>query len=81
MKLARICMLCIALGGCATNHARQEEIAARNAAKDDEKCQSYGAKPGTPGYIQCRTQLDTARTTAAAVPSTCITSGNTTNCF
>jgi hypothetical protein len=27
---------------------------ARVAAKDDRDCQSYGAAPGTSGYLQCR---------------------------
>jgi hypothetical protein len=34
-----------------------EEIAAKKAewvAKDDETCSSYGAKPGTDIYLQCR---------------------------
>ena len=30
------------------------------------KCKSYGAQPGTQRYIQCRAQVDTARTQAAA---------------
>lgn len=46
------------LGGCATG--------AELAAYDDAKCKSYGAQPGSPPYVQCRAQLDAARTTARA---------------
>jgi len=42
------------LGGCAT---REERIARFNAAAD-AKCRSWGAKPGTPEYIQCRTGIE-----------------------
>jgi len=56
------------LAGCAS----EAERAARWAAVDDAKCKSYGAQPGTPAYVQCRAQLDAARTqaiaTAAAAP-------------
>lgn len=41
------------LAGCA-NH---EQKAAEQAANDDAQCQSYGAKPGTDAYIQCRVSL------------------------
>jgi hypothetical protein len=41
------------LTGC-TNH---EQKAAEQAASDDTQCQSYGAKPGTDPYIQCRVSL------------------------
>lgn len=30
---------------------------AENAAKDDVECRSYGFKPDTPSYVQCRTRL------------------------
>jgi len=42
---------CLLLSGCVT--------AEEQAKLDDSKCQSYGAKPGSPGYFQCRTQLET----------------------
>ena len=35
-------------------------------AEDDAKCQSPGGKPDDPAYVQCRAQLDAARTQAAA---------------
>ncbi|MCJ2107844.1 hypothetical protein MKK70_21185 [Methylobacterium sp. E-041] len=31
------------------------------AAKDDAICRGYGAVPGTPVYIQCRTTQDQRR--------------------
>jgi hypothetical protein len=39
------------------SHCTAEE----QAKLDDSKCQSYGAKPGSPGYFRCRTQLETER--------------------
>ena len=36
------------------------------ARLDDAKCQSYGAQPGDPAYVACRSQLDAARTQARA---------------
>jgi hypothetical protein len=40
------------LGGCAGSGPSSAEI--RRAAADDAECQSYGAKPGSSDYIQCR---------------------------
>jgi hypothetical protein len=48
------------LGGCVSFDPKAL------AAHDDAKCQSYGAKPGDPAYVQCRAQLDAARTAAIA---------------
>jgi hypothetical protein len=42
---------CLLLSGC---------TAEEQAKLDDSKCQTYGA-PGSPGYFQCRTQLETER--------------------
>lgn len=39
----------------------------RQAAADDASCKSYGAKPGTPAYIACRTQLKTSHDTQRAI--------------
>jgi hypothetical protein len=38
----------------------------RQNAADDAACRSYGAKPATPGYVQCRVQLKTTRDLARA---------------
>jgi len=57
-------LLCFLLAvGCADYKAK---LAAERAAADDAKCQSYGAKPAEPAYVQCRAQLDAARTVASA---------------
>lgn len=63
MKLAIVVGLglAMALGGCQT--ARVE----RERSEDDAKCRSYGAQPGSPQYVQCRTSMDTARTQSDAV--------------
>jgi hypothetical protein len=72
------------LAGCVTAQERMVQL----AAADDAKCQSYGAQPGSPPYIQCRTQLDATRTQAAATiaaapsgPTTCTRTFNTTTCY
>jgi uncharacterized lipoprotein len=58
MKPLIVVMLVVGLAGCNT--------AAELAKLDDGKCQSYGAAPGSPPYIQCRAQLEAARTQAKA---------------
>src|SRR5262249_10292122 len=45
------------LVGCA-NEAEQRGQAAAN---DDARCQSYGVSPGSPGYVQCRMNMDNLR--------------------
>jgi len=55
-----------ALGGCfQTNQPGAHEgfmSAEQIAAKDDKICQGYGARQGTPEYINCRGQQDQRRT-------------------
>lgn len=72
MKLpnpALVLALALALGGCAAYEQQQREQAMAQAqaqsASDDAQCQSYGAAPGSPMYVQCRMQLDGQRTQAA----------------
>ena len=48
----------ISLAGCAEYQAEQAALAANY---DDAQCASYGAKPGTDAYIQCRMNLDNQR--------------------
>jgi hypothetical protein len=58
-------LLVVSLGGCFANSPGQGEFLASSAelaAKDDAICQGYGAKPGTPEYINCRGQQDQRRT-------------------
>ena len=54
----------VMLGGC---FMTREQITAERNAKDNQKCLGYGAQPGTDAYVNCRAQLDSARTTAAAI--------------
>lgn len=56
MRTVTLILFGLALTGCASS--------AQIAAMDDQKCRSYGSAPGSPAYVQCRTQLDTTRTTA-----------------
>jgi hypothetical protein len=73
MRIWIVVALCAALGGCASGarlpgegelFMNQSQI----AAKDDAICQGYGAKPGTPEYINCRGQQDQRRTIVRAAP-------------
>ena len=53
-------LLCLLLlSGCKTF----EEM---YAEQDDAKCQTYGSRPGEPSYVQCRAQLDAARSIASS---------------
>lgn len=51
-----LCLL--SLGGCAA------EIARRQSAADDAKCREWGSRPGEAVYVNCRAQLQAARTVA-----------------
>ena len=62
MKLVIAIMLATSMAGCAS----EAEVKARMAAINDGKCKGYGAQPATPAYVQCRAQLDAARTQAIA---------------
>jgi hypothetical protein len=44
-------LLTLALGGCA-------QIAQMRADRDDARCRSYGATPGTETYVRCRVAID-----------------------
>ena len=49
-------LLTLPLAGC-LGIASEAEIAAKNAelaVKDDQTCRSYGAKPGSDVYVNCR---------------------------
>jgi hypothetical protein len=46
--------------GYSQAQARQQQAVAMSAS-DDAQCRSYGAAPGSPSYIQCRTNLDNQR--------------------
>ena len=69
MRPVVVIILAASLVGCASEaerQARQAERLERLAAADDAKCKGYGAQPGSPAYVQCRAQLDAARTQAIA---------------
>ena len=60
----------VALAGCANSEAAKR--AAAQAAfqaeikADDAECQSYGAKPDSDGYAQCRLAIDVRKANAEA---------------
>jgi len=66
MRIIAVCAaLALTLVGCAAYEQQQREQAqaqaAVQAANDDVQCQSYGAAPGSPMYIQCRMNIDNQR--------------------
>jgi hypothetical protein len=74
MRVILAFVLALPLAGC-LGAMSEEQIAAKKAelaAKDDETCKSYGARPGTDIYIQCRMaqvqRRDAADNAAAAAP-------------
>lgn len=54
MRILAVFIGFLALSGCAQYQQEQAEL--RDAGEDNQ-CQSYGAKPGTDAYIQCRMNL------------------------
>lgn len=56
MKITLVCAAaaCFALAGC-IDHPITGPI---HAAQDDAKCQSYGAKPGSDSYVNCRVAME-----------------------
>jgi hypothetical protein len=74
VKKLVICLLGLplALSGCVTADemaAQRAEFKAQVAMADDSDCRSYGAKQGTPVYVECRMVKDHQRIqqTAAAL--------------
>jgi hypothetical protein len=66
MRAMIVAAVCLAAGGCApTAEQRMQQVWAQRQL-DEDKCESYGAKKGDPAYVQCRAQLDAARTGAEA---------------
>lgn len=56
--MKRAIMLALLLAGCQTTEDR--------IAIDDRQCRSYGVAPGSPAYVQCRSNLDANRANVAA---------------
>jgi hypothetical protein len=50
------------LGACVNN----AQLVANTQASDDAECRSYGVDPGSPGYVQCRMNLENQRTALAS---------------
>lgn len=65
MRIITACVLALAVAGCAAYEQQQREQAQAQAqaqaASDDAQCQSYGAAPGSPSYVQCRMNIDNQR--------------------
>lgn len=51
------------LAGCASQ-AEMQANAHAVAMQDDSICRGYGAKPGTPTYVQCRMNIANQRAAA-----------------
>jgi hypothetical protein len=66
MRTLVVLAVALAMSGCVTPQERE----AMQTRADDASCQSYGAKPGSPEYVQCRTaksqQHEMANATMAA---------------
>jgi hypothetical protein len=62
VRLFLVVALALTLAGCAQYQARQQaqanEQAMAQGASDHAQCLSYGVMPGSPGYVQCRMNLD-----------------------
>jgi hypothetical protein len=56
--MKRALLLGLLLAGCQTTDD--------HIASDDRQCRSYGANPGDPAYVQCRTNLDANRANVKA---------------
>ena len=58
--MKRAILLALLLSGCAQmEEIRQKglELQSGPPRDDDAQCRSFGAQPGTPAYINCRSQL------------------------
>lgn len=66
MKLgycAALAAVCLSLSACTTTPGKGELFMSKQERdkKDNAICQSYGAKPGTELFIQCRMKQDEIR--------------------
>jgi hypothetical protein len=62
IRTALIAAAALTLAGCQTIEERRAQI----ASEDDAACRSYGARPGSAVYVQCRTDLRQMRATEEA---------------
>lgn len=90
MRALIILAIAVATSGCGLSAEQRAAAAAALDAREDAQCRGYGAAPGSPAYVQCRTQLATTRAQAraalqaaaiAAPPTTCTQFGRTTSCY
>src|SRR5690349_9076074 len=69
-KLLQVFAAAALLTGCAEYEAQQRAQAQAEAnaiaANEDATCRSYGVEPGSPGYVQCRMNLQNQRAQVAA---------------
>jgi hypothetical protein len=66
MRKLMVLALALALAGCGMSAEQRLAQLYAQQQLDNNKCLSYGAKEGDPAYVQCRAQLDAARTGAVA---------------
>jgi hypothetical protein len=62
LRAVVVAVVALTLAGCQTIEERRAEI----DRADDQRCQQYGARRGTPGYTQCRIDLDRNRAIESA---------------
>ncbi len=60
-RTALLTLAALALGAGLAGCQTLEERRAAQDARDDADCRSYGARPGSPDYIRCRTELRRVR--------------------
>jgi hypothetical protein len=62
----------VALAGCANSEAAKRAAAQFQAEikADDAECQSYGAKPDSDAYVQCRLAIDVRKANSEAAAET-----------
>ncbi len=79
MYAVRLLCLFLALPLIGCLGQSEAEIAAKKAelaAKDDETCRSYSAKPGTDIYVQCRMSQQQSRDAAENAPGPVVVNNN-----
>jgi hypothetical protein len=64
-RIVLVAATTVALAGCASSDSEKQAL----FRADDAKCKSYGTKPDTDAYVQCRLAIDIQRgnTEAGAV--------------
>jgi hypothetical protein len=60
VRVLIVLALSLLLASCAEYQAEQ---AAQASMADDARCSSYGARPGSEAYVQCRVNADNQRET------------------